>query len=83
MQTMMIITLIIAAVVMTNLICLLLLCSVPAGDRSAAGEAAGIRAEAGRVRVSTEGSGRTGPEGADGVPEQTRGVGRAPAQTAG
>lgn len=60
-----------------------LLCSVPAGDRSAAGEAAGVGAEAGRVRGPFEGSGRTSTEGADGVPGPAGGVGGAPAQTAG
>ncbi len=61
----------------------LLLCSVPAGDCGAAGEAAGVGAEAGGVRGPSERSGRTSPEGADGVPGQAGGVGGAPAQTAG
>lgn len=59
------------------------LCSVPAGDRRAAGEAAGVGAEAGGVRGPAEGSGRAGPEGADGVPGPAGGVGGAPAPTAG
>ena len=59
------------------------LCSVPAGDRRAAGEAAGVGAEAGGVRGPAEGSGRAGPEGADGVPGPAGGVGGAPASTAG
>lgn len=60
-----------------------LLCSVPAGDRGAAGETAGVGAEAGGVRGPSEGSGRAGPEGADGVPGPAGGVRGALAQTAG